>query len=260
MAKQPPRPASRSTTARVLGLLDAFGRGDSLTLTEISRRTGLPLTTTHRFVGELTAFGALERDEAGLLHVGLRLWEIASRAPRSVGLREAAMPFLEDLYEATHENVQLAVRDDIDVVYIERITGSRAVGVLTRVGLRFPMHASGVGLVLLAFAERAVQERVLAGPLKAFTEMTIVDSGTLRQVLAEVRRSGVAVSDRQVTMDSVSVAAPIRDAHDGVVAAISLVVASDTAQPLALAPAVVAAARGVSRVLRSSGLPVTPPR
>lgn len=243
-----------SGTARVVAVLEAFdGEHERLTLSELSRRAQIPLTSTHRLVAELLVRRMLERDDQGRLSIGLRLWELASRAPRTVGLRELALPFLEDLYEATHENVQLAVRDDTELVFVERIAGRGAVNVLTQVGLRFTLPATGVGLVLLAFADADVQDRVLAGPLTAFTSHTIVAPRRLRQVLAEVRRTGVAISDRQVTDDALSVAAPIRGPGDIVVAAVSLVVAADSAMPAALIPVVAAAARGISRAVTAVG-------
>jgi DNA-binding IclR family transcriptional regulator len=223
-----------------------------LSLSDISRRTGLPLATTHRLVGELAAWGALERDDKGRYRIGLRLWEVGALAPRGLGLREIALPFLEDLYEATHENVQLAVLDGVDVVYVERLSGRHAVGVFSRAGGRWPAHATGVGLVLLAHSPTEVQERFLASPLAAFTRKTIVDPARLRRVLAEVRRTGVAVSDGQVTLDAVSVAAAVRGAADEVVAALSIVVRAGTSEPRTLAPAVLTAARGISRAIRQA--------
>lgn len=192
--------------------------------------------------------GALERGDDGRYRIGLRLWEVGSLAPRGLGLREVALPVMEDLYEVTHENVQLAVRQDLELVFIERIAGRHAVPVLTRVGGRFALHATGVGLVLLAHAPVEIQQQVLAAPLERYTALTVTDPGRLRRCLAEVRRAGYAVSDRQVTMDALSVAAPIR-APQGVVAAISLVVAHDRADPVALAPLVRAAGRVLSRAL-----------
>ncbi|MFI7432245.1 IclR family transcriptional regulator domain-containing protein [Micromonospora haikouensis] len=239
----------RSVTSRVLALLAAFSPASpALTLTELARRAGLPLPTAHRRAAELLAWGALERGDDGRYRIGLRLWEVGSLAPRGLGLREVALPVMEDLYEVTHENVQLAVRQDLEVVFIERIAGRHAVPVLTRVGGRFALHATGVGLVLLAHAPAEVQERVLAAPLRRYTELTVTDPGRLRRCLADVRRTGYAVSDRQVTMDALSVAAPIR-APEGVVAAISLVVAHDRADPVALVPLVRAAGRVLSRAL-----------
>jgi DNA-binding IclR family transcriptional regulator len=233
-------------------LLTAFTPGrPALTLTQLARRAGLPLTTTHRLVGELVHCGLLERGGGGEYRVGLRLWEIASLAPRGLGLRERALPYMEDLFAVTRENVQLAVREGVESVYLERLAGRHAVPVLTRVGGRFPLHPTGVGRVLLAHAPAEVQEAVLAGPLARFTPLTVVDPDALRKILADVRAHGFAVNDRQVTIDSLSVAAPVRGADGEVVAAVSIVVAAGTALPAALAPAVRATAQGISRALRS---------
>jgi DNA-binding IclR family transcriptional regulator len=245
----------RTAAGRLLDVLGAFSVDHPLlTLSELSRRTAMPLTTTHRLVRELTQWGALERDERGRYRIGLRLLEVASLSPRWLGLREAALPFMEDLYEVTHENVQLAVRDGLEVVYVERIAGRDAVEVFTRVGGRWSMHATGVGLVLLAHAGAEVQELALSAPLKAYTEKTIVDPARLRRVLAEVRRTGFAISDGQVTLDALSVAAPIRGPSNEVIAALSIVVLADRAEPKALIPAVTAAARGVSRGMGFRGV------
>jgi DNA-binding IclR family transcriptional regulator len=244
-------PAPATAADRLLAVLAAFDRSaPALSLTEISRRAGLTLPTAHRLVGLLTAWGALERDAAGAYHIGLRLWELGALAPRGLALREAAMPFLEDLYEATHENVQLAVRDGMEVVYIERISGRSAVGVLARVGAHWPLHATGVGLVLLAHSDPAVQEEYLAAErLDSFTPFTVTDPVTLRRLLAEVRRSGFAVSDRQITDDALSVAAPVRGPRGEVIAAVSIIVPCVGARPNTLAPAVRLAGLGISRAL-----------
>lgn len=241
---------ARSVTSKVLALLDAFTPATpELTLSELARRAGVSLPTAHRRAHELVAWGALERGPDGRFRIGLRLWEVASLAPRGLGLRDAAMPFLEDLYEVSHENVQLAVREGAELVFVERIAGRMAVPVLTRVGGRFAMHATGVGLVLLAHAPAEVQEEVLCAPLRPYSPKTVTDPVRLREMLADVRRNGYAVSDGLVTTDALSVAAPVRKLDD-VVAAVSLVVRADGAQPTALAPLVQAAARGISRALK----------
>lgn len=238
-----------TVTARVLAVLDAFtAEQPELTLTDLARRAGLPLSTAHRLVGELAAWGALERDGRGRYRIGLRLWEVGSLAPRSLGLRESAMPFLTDLHEVTGENVQLAVLDGRDAVYVERLSGRGAVHVVTRVGSRLPLHATGVGLVLLAHTPAPFQERVLAGPLRRYTPRTVTDPERVRRTLADVRRTGVAVSDRQIELVSQSVAAPVRGRDGTVVAALSVVVPA-AADARTYVPAVRAAALGVSRAL-----------
>jgi DNA-binding IclR family transcriptional regulator len=242
----------QSVTARVLQVFAAFSaERPELTLTEISRRTGLPLTTAHRLVGELAEWGALERAGDGRYRVGLRLWEVGALAPRGLGLRETAMPFLEDLYEVTRQNVQLAVLDGDEVVYLERLSGRGAVHVLTRVGGRLPLHATGVGHVLLAFARPELQEQVLAGPLKRYTARTLCDPEDLRRALAEVRRSGVAVTAGHIELVATSVAAPVRGPRDDVVAALSVVVPTADSDAMAYVPVVRAAAMGISRRLNA---------
>jgi DNA-binding IclR family transcriptional regulator len=234
----------------VLAVLGAFTRDRSaLGLSEIARAVDVPLSTAHRLVGELCAWGGLERGDDGRYRVGLRVWELGALAPRGLGLREAALPFMEDLYEVIHENVQLAVRDDTEVVFVERLAARNSVAVLTQVGGRFAMPPTGVGLVLLAHAPVDVQERVLAAPLRRYTPHTLADPRRLRAGLAEVRRTGVAISDRQVTGDAVSVAAPITEGG-AVVAALSVVVrGTSPAAVRSLTPGVRAAARGISRTL-----------
>jgi DNA-binding IclR family transcriptional regulator len=248
-----------SVPAKLLALLDAFSHEETaFSLSELARRAGLPLTTAHRLIGELARWGGLERGEDGRYRIGLRLVELAALCPRGPALRDVALPFMEDLYEATHQNVQLAVRDGTDGVYIERIAGRHAMPVLTRIGAHWPLHATGVGLVLLAHAPADVQEEVLAGPLTAFTPFTIISPAELRRTLAEVRRTGFALSDRQITDDAFSVAAPVMGPDgtgpgEGCVAALSIVVPVSDPHRKSWVPAVRAAAIGISRHLRGVG-------
>lgn len=231
-----PTAGSPRTTAagKVLAVLATFDRDrQSQTLSQIAHRTGLPISTTHRVVTELAQWGALERDAGGSWHVGLRLWEVGSVCPRGQILRDVALPFMQDLYEATHENIQLAVREGTELVFVERIAGHRSVELLTMVGSRFPLAATGMGRVLLAFAPDDIQEAVLEGPLVAQTSHTVTDPRLLRAQLSRIRRELTFVSDRQLSDTTVAVAAPVRIGLDG---------------PVYAVVGIVVAARSVSRV------------
>lgn len=249
------RPVRSGVTARMLDVLGAFSaQAPVLGLTDIARRTELPLTTVHRIAGELAAGGALDRGDDGRYRIGLRLWEIAHLAPASHGLREAAMPFLEDLHEVTRHNVALAVLDPDDpgeVVYVERLSSRGAVSIVSRTGSRLPSTATGVGLVLLAHADPAAVETVLARPIRRFTPWTVCRADGVRALLAQARTGGFVVSDRQIEEVSMSVAAPVRAGDGPVVAELSIVVPAAT-NPHTLVPAVRAAARGISRALAAS--------
>lgn len=234
---------------RAFALLSVFTVDRSaLTLSELSRHSGLPLSTTHRLATALVELRALTRDADGRYAVGLRLLELGALSPGSLGLRDRALPFLEDLYEVTRHNVQLAVRDGLEVVYVERISARDAVNVVTRVGSRMPLHCTGVGLVLLAHAPVDVQETVLSAPLKRYTPKTISSARDLREQLARVRREGYAISDRQIEMITYSVAAPVRDASGEVVASVSVVVPTGTRTDTVV-PAVRTCGLAISRAL-----------
>jgi DNA-binding IclR family transcriptional regulator len=248
--------ARRTTAAgRVLSVLDAFGpRHRTLSLSEIARRAGLTLPTAHRLVGELVGFGALERDPTGRYTVGLRLLELSALAPRGLELREVAFPYLDDLHQSTRGNVHLGVRDGVEVVYVETMRTRTRHPISSRVGDRWPMHASGMGLVLLAHADRDLQERVLAGPLERFTELTVTDPAELRRTLAQIRRTGVAVARGQITLPNLAVAVPVHGADGAVAAAVSVVVEAERARPLELAPALKRVSAAITRSLsRAAG-------
>lgn len=240
---------NRTAAGRVLSILDVFEPGHStLSLSEISRRGHLALSTAHRLVGELVAWGALERDDAGRYFIGLRLLELAALSPRGLGLRETAMPFLEDLQHATRANVHLAVRDGHEVVYVETLRSRQAVHVLSRLGGRWPMHATGTGRVLLAYADADVQDAVLSEPLARYNGSTEVDPRELRRILADVRRDGFASAVDQITPNGLAVAAPIRGPDNRVSAAVGLVVDTKLDRR-SLIPVLTATARGISRAL-----------
>jgi DNA-binding IclR family transcriptional regulator len=235
-------------TGRLFTLLSVFSADrPSANLSELSRYSGLPLSTTHRLVTELVTWGALER-VGGCYRIGLRLWELGALSPGSLDLRERALPFLEDLVEVTHHNVQLAIRDGLDAVYVERLSAVDAVNVVTRMGSRLPLHATGVGLVLLAHAPVEVQELALTSPLRTFTPKTIRRPRQLREALARVRRDDYAISDRQIEMITYSVAAPVRGLEGDVVAAVSVVVPTETRRGTVL-PAVRTCGLAISRAL-----------
>jgi DNA-binding IclR family transcriptional regulator len=246
---------------RAFALLNAFtATRRAMTLAELSRASGTPPSTALRLARRLVQWGALERDTAGRYVIGLRLWELASLAPRGHGLRETALPYMEDLYEATRQHVLLAVREGTDALLVDRLSARDAVNVLYRVGGRLPLHSTGAGLVLLAHAEPRFQDEVLAKPLTHEPEGVPVEAAALRRTLAEVRRTGFAIVERAEPGPLVAVAAPVRGADDHVIAALSVVVPAAGAEPRSLAPALLATARALSRSLgspRSSGGPGT---
>jgi DNA-binding IclR family transcriptional regulator len=246
-------PAGEPLLDRAFRLLAAFGPADrSLSLTAMSARADVPKSSALRIARQLIECGALERPGDADFVIGLRLLEIASLAPRGHGLRETALPFMEDLHAVTRQHVLLAVRDGAEAVLVERLSARGAATVLYRVGGRMPLHATGVGLCLLANAPSGVQDHVLAGDLTLVPEKRRLSASELRAILAEVRRSGVAVASRPVPSPMTSVAAPILGHSNAVIAALSVVVPSADVDPVALTPAVSAVCRSISRAMQAN--------
>ncbi|WP_072690750.1 IclR family transcriptional regulator [Rhodococcus marinonascens] len=237
----------RSMLGRAFLVLGSFTSDrPRLSQSELGRRTGLPLPTVHRLCRQLVDNGALERIADGRYEIGVRLWELGALAPRAHGLQQVARPYLEDLYEATRENVQLVVREGLEALYLERLSARGAVVVVGRAGGRLPLHASSGGLVLLAFGGGELLDEVLAAGLKRFTPSTITTEHRLRSTLDDIRRTGWVACREHLNVGTLAVAAPVSRSTGEVVAAVSVVVptAKDSAP---LIPAVWAAARGISR-------------
>jgi len=243
--------AGATVTSRVLALLAAFdAEHRALTLTELAGRAQLPLPTAHRLVGELVEWGALTRRSSGEYVVGRRLWDVGLLAPVQAGLRQVASPFLHDLYGATLATVHLAVRDGDRALYVDRLSGHSSVPVVSQVGSRLPLHATGVGKVLLAHAPPELQALVSAHLVRV-TPFTVTQPGRLRAQLRRVRRDGYAETHEEMSLGACSVAVPVRAQDGNVVAALGIVVADLKGGRPRLIAALQVAARGIGRSIQA---------
>jgi DNA-binding IclR family transcriptional regulator len=164
------------------------------------------------------------------------------------------MPFLQDLYERTHETVHLGVADGPEVVYVAKIGGHRQARSPSRTGGRMPMHCTAIGKVLLAHADPALQRSVLEGPLERRTPHTIVAPGILQRQLDAVLENGVAFEQEESTPGLRCVAAPVLEVGGrAAVAAISVTGPVGRFRPEGHVAAVRAAATGLASMLARRG-------
>lgn len=239
-----------SLLTRVMRILEVFASTPSPSVADVARGAGLPVSTAHRLVREMLEHGLLERDDERHLRMGVRLWELSVRSHRVLGLRDVALPYMEDLRAVVRQDVEIAVLAGTEVLYIERLGARGAVPNIARTAERLPAHTVSAGLVLLAHAPAEVRDEVLAGPLAAFTPQTRTDPVLLRRTLGTVRRLGYAVAPGLLTPGAKGVAVPLRDASGAVVAALSVIVPMRE-DHRALVPALLATARAISRDLGS---------
>ena len=203
-----------TAVGKAVAILRTFRVDDRLLpLAELVRRTGMPKGTVHRVAGELVRHRLLDKTEHGYRLAG-GLFELGMRAATERTLLEVAMPFLQDLYERTHETVHLGMQEGTEVVYVAKIGGHRQARSPSRTGGRMPMHCTAIGKALLAHAHPDVRRTVLTGPLERRTPHTVVAPGLLEQQLDRVLETGVAFEREESTPGLLCVAAPILE-EDG---------------------------------------------
>jgi DNA-binding IclR family transcriptional regulator len=232
---------------RVVRLIAAFPEGvTSLQLTELAERAGLPLSSAHRLVRQLSQQGLLDLGAGGTVRLGLRLWELVNRNSPTLALRQAAMPFMEDIQQVLNQNVNLAILEGWEALFVERLSRRGSVANRARVAGRMPVHISSAGLALMANQPRELQ----AEYLKHFRDPAgKVTADVVRHLLAEAAQQGYAQLAGVVDPDTWGIAVPILDSKRRTVAALGVVVPLAEMRLQALVPALQTAARGIGRQL-----------
>lgn len=200
-----------TSVTKALQLLDAFrGAAGALGVSELARRSGLPKSTAFRLLGTLESSGYVER-VGRAYQLAWRLFELGNgvSACRPRGLRDVAIPFLSDLQARTKLVTQLAVLDDGDVIYLEKIRCHESVRIPSNVGGRVPANCCGLGKAMLAFSDPETIRDVVERGLARRTPYSIVDPGRFVAELRRIHASGLAVDREEVALGLTCVAAPI---------------------------------------------------
>src|SRR5580693_1792831 len=238
--------------AAILGAFDATHR--ELTLATLVTRCGLPRSTTHRTADRMIRLGWLDKP-ADRYRIGSRLFEIASLAPIRLELREAALPFLQDLHQATKITVQLGVLDGSQILVVEKISGHRAMPMLSQTGGMIPAHCSALGRAILAYSQPDVISAALTEPLAARTPRTLTSLVAIMRELAAVPDRGWAVEREEGNIGVSCVAAPIFGPLGEVAAALSVTGPSPMVRADRIGPALRMAAAGATRAYTSRPRP-----
>jgi DNA-binding IclR family transcriptional regulator len=221
----PPGEASGTAKALVKGLaiLDLLAADTAgMRLTAIVRRSGVPKGTALRLLDALVAANAVAVDGTGVYRLGAHcaMWGLAFL--ESVDIRRIAHDTLAELANMSGETCHLGLLEDLQVLYIDKIDGTQAIRMVSRIGGTNPLYCTGLGKALLPFLPEEQIAAVAEGPLEARTENTITDPDVLRRELASIRRRGYAVDDVENEEGVRCVGAPIFDHQDRAVASISV--------------------------------------
>jgi DNA-binding IclR family transcriptional regulator len=212
---------SVSRALNILELLAQSQRG--LTLSDISRRLGLPKSSTHVLTKTLERSGYLKSSKfSGRFCFGLKLVSLSRMALENLDLREQARPFLQELMVRTGLTVHLAILEGTEAVIIEKIEAAGMLRLATWVGRRLDANSSGVGKALLAFAEPESSKQRLNRPLARYNKNTISSPERLARELRKVRELGYAFEDEEGEIGFRCIGAPIFGSGNRVIAALSI--------------------------------------
>lgn len=210
---------------RALAVIDALAQDPGgISLAQLSTKLKLHKSTVHRLVMVLERHRLLEKhSETGRYRLGLKLFELGSRAIAGMDLRDRARPHLQRVMYETDETVHLCVLDEGEVLYVDKIEPQRSVRMASSVGRRMPMHCTAVGKAILAeLPASQIDDIVRLHGLRPSTRRTVRTPAELTAELAAVRSRGYAIDDEENEEGVRCVGAAIVDSTGSAVAAISV--------------------------------------
>lgn len=250
--------SGESVVDRIVKLLSAFERSTPvLTMSELSRATDLPTSTTHRLATELLDAGFLDRDAEGRFGIGVKMWELAARSNPVEEFRRRGLPVLEGIHEAVRQHVSLAIPsfEDFTVLYLERLDKLGAAVNLAEVAGRLDMHSTSAGLCMVAHAPHRIQAELLARPLAKSTPRTETNPGRIRAHLAQIRDRGFARLAGDLVKENAAYAVPVFGRGNEVIGAITVVTPLADEDPQLIIPVLVSAGRSLSRSMGAERRP-----
>ncbi|MDN3525066.1 IclR family transcriptional regulator [Halomonas sabkhae] len=226
------RPATGKTSGghsqslvRGLNLLELLaGSPNGLALSEVAEESGLAPSTTHRLLQALQSQGYVTQDnELGVWKVDVKTFRIGNSFLEARDFIGTSRPFLRRLTAQTGETSNLGIRDGGTAVFLAQCESPQMMRMITRLGSRAPLHASGVGKALMAWLPEDEIERILEEQgLASITNCTLNDTAALYASLAEVRQRGYACDREEHAVGLHCVAACIHNEHGTPLAAISV--------------------------------------
>jgi IclR family KDG regulon transcriptional repressor len=209
-------------TGQIIEALAAAGQ--PMRLTALAGQLGEPKAKMHRHLSTLKHLGFVDQDaKTETYRLGLKLVYIGQSAIDQFDLRRLAEPYMSRLRDLTRQTVVLSTPASGDAIINAVVESPNLVTISVRLGYRLPAHASAQGRLNLAFAPLAVQQRILARKLQAFTPRTMVDPAKLRERLTQIRQQLFDVSMDETLLGISAVAAPILNFDNELVGAIAIV-------------------------------------
>ncbi|MBM3383807.1 MAG: IclR family transcriptional regulator [Betaproteobacteria bacterium] len=219
---------------RMMKLLGVLAQHpESIGLKQISQIAGLHPSTAHRILAAMTADRIVDRVEPGAYRLGMRLLELGNLVKSRINVREMALPVMRELHAQTGETVNLSVRQDDEIVYVERTSSGRsAMRVVHVVGARAPLHITAAGkLFLLEEGLPRLREYARRTGLKPHTKASLATLAQLERELERTQRQGWASDAEEAEIGMRCVAAAVRNDAGRLIAALSISSPADRMKP-----------------------------
>jgi DNA-binding IclR family transcriptional regulator len=209
---------------RGLRLLQLFAQSErGLTAKQVTKCSGLPFSTVHRFLVNLESAGFLNCSGEGVYYLGVACFEIGQAALAQLDIRRLSLPYLQELNQQTRETIHLTVRHGLFAVYVEKLDSPEQLRIHSRIGASVPLYCTAVGKVMLAFTPQEEREKVLRQlELKRLTPNTVGNLQELRTELYRVEKNGYACDLEEHELHIRCIAAPIWDHTGGIHASLSI--------------------------------------
>ena len=210
--------------ARGLKILEIFGESARrLTLTEVASSCSLNKTAVLRFLHTLCTLGYLSRDENKKYHLSTKILSLGFSFLNSSDLRSVCKPHIDDLSSEINRTVNLGVLDDLDVLYLYRKEVTRYLKYDLYAGSKLPAYCAAVGKILLAgLQDNDLKDRIERMTLKPITRKTITSKQKLWDEIVQTRKRGYSICDRELSMDLYSMAVPLINDQQEVIAAVNV--------------------------------------
>lgn len=214
------------TIERVSSILDVLGKFPrGISVGELSEKVGLPKGSTHRLLSSLVYFDFVSQNKSTKkYHLGFKLVQLGNLLLNQIDLRNEARPFMQELAKKTGETIHLVILDQNEALYIDKVAlNQTGLQMMSRVGLRIPIHSTSVGKILAAYLAEDELDRIInENDFSRQTQNTITNISLFKEHLKNVRACGYAIDDEENEKGIRCVAAPIRSANGEVLAAVSI--------------------------------------
>ena len=242
---------------RIFALIDVLAsKEEAVSLKEISERTGLHPSTTHRILNDLATGRFVDRPEAGSYRLGMRLLELGNLVKARLSVRDAALAPMRDLHKLIQQPVNLSMRQGDEIIYVERAYSERSgMQVVRAIGGRAPLHLTSTGKLFLAADDpQHVRNYAMRTGLAGHTRNSITQLPTLERELAKARQHGVARDNEELELGVRCMAAGVYDDQGKLVAGLSISAPADRLEEEWL-PKLQSTANSISAALGYKGTP-----